>query len=269
MTERAQAKRWLCAALVVIASAADIRAEKDDNPSNATAESRIIPAPPGHQLPEEQRFVFSVQWHMITAGTTSILLRKTSAGEHLTSTADTQGMVNKIFPVHDIFQADFDPQTFCTAQIVKHSEEGSRRLNRRIFFNYARGKSEVDDLDLKKNTGKHAEFDIPRCVTDVVSGFFYAGSLPLAPGFTHVFPVNDGGKTTDVKMQVEAREAVKVPAGSFATLKVRAQPINGPLKGSLWVWVTDDAQRVPVQMKSKLGFATLFFQLQRIERETK
>jgi hypothetical protein len=36
-------------------------------------------------------------------------------------------------------------------------------------------------------------------------------------------------------------------------------------KGVLWAWYTDDARRVPVQMKSKLGFATLLFQLQRIE----
>jgi hypothetical protein len=36
-------------------------------------------------------------------------------------------------------------------------------------------------------------------------------------------------------------------------------------KGVLWAWYTDGARRVPVQMKSKLGFATLLFQLQRVE----
>lgn len=266
MKGRVQVRLWLCAAFAVLPLTADIRAEKETTSAGAPIESHMIPPPPGHELPEEQRLVFSVQWHMITAGTTSILLQKTAVGEHLISTADTQGMVNKIFPVHDILQADFNSHTFCTTQVVKHSEEGSKRLNRRIFFNYARAKSEVDDNDLKSGKSKHAEFDIPPCVTDVVSGFFYAGSLPLAPGFTQIFPVNDGGKTTDVRMQVEAREAVKVPAGNFATLKVRAQPVNGPLKGSLWVWVTDDARHLPVQMRSKLGFASLFFQLQRIEK---
>jgi hypothetical protein len=235
------------------------------NSSAAVAESRIIPPAAHHVLPEDETLVFSVQWHMLNAGTTTILLRNNGRAEHLTSTADTEGFTNKIFPVHDIFQADFDPRTFCTAQIVRHAEEGPRRLNRRVFFDYPRAKSTVDEEDLKSGRSKHAEFDIPPCVTDVVSGFFYAGSLDLTPGYTQTFPVNDGGKTTDVKIEVEARESVKVPAGSFATIRVRVQPVSGPLKGSLWVWLTDDSRHLPVQMRSKLGFATLFFQLQRIE----
>jgi hypothetical protein len=60
---------------------------------------------------------------------------------------------------------------------------------------------------------------------------------------------------------------VKGPAGEFQTLRVMAEPLSGPMKGKgvLWAWYSDDARRVPVQMKSKLGFATLLFQLQRIE----
>jgi len=37
----------------------------------------------------------------------------------------------------------------------------------------------------------------------------------------------------------------------------------------LWVWFTDDARHMPVLMKSKLGWATLLFQLQRIESVNK
>jgi hypothetical protein len=50
---------------------------------------------------------------------------------------------------------------------------------------------------------------------------------------------------------------------------VKAEPIAGPMKGKgmLWVWFSDDGKRLPVQMKSKLGFATLLFQLQRIEAQ--
>jgi len=237
-------------------------------PVHSPPESRIVPPPVAHEIFENQKLIYSVQWHMLNAGTTTIILRRADSSEHLISTADSQGLVNKIFPVHDIFQADFNPHTFCTHNVAKHSQEGSRRLDRKIVFDYARAKSQVDDIDLKSGKKKHGEFDIPPCVTDVVSGFFYAGSLPLKPGLTEMFPVNDGGKTTDVRLQVEAREPVKVAAGSFSTMRVKANPVNGPLKGSLWVWVTDDSRHVPVKMKSKLGFATLMFELQRIEPST-
>jgi hypothetical protein len=169
--------------------------------------------------------------------------------------------------VHDIFDADIDPRTFCTQQVSKHGEEGPRRRESNVVLNYSRMKSEVNIKDLKSSETKHSEFDIPACVTDVITGFSYVGSLPLAPGFSHTFPVNDNGRTTDVIIRVEGRERVKGPAGEFQTLRVMAEPLSGPMKGKgvLWAWYSDDARRVPVQMKSKLGFATLLFQLQRIE----
>jgi len=204
---------------------------------------------------------------MINAGTATILLKHSNSAEHLHSTADTSGMVNKLYSVHDTFNAEIDPHTFCTKEISKHSEEGSRRLDRKINFDYQRHKSHVDDDDLKTGKKKHAEFEIPWCVTDVVTGFFYASSLALAPGFSETFPVNDGGKTTDVRIEVEGRNRIKVPSGEFETLRVKAEPISGPLKGkgTLWVWFSDDTRHLPVQMKSKLGFANLLFQLQRVE----
>ena len=78
--------------------------------------------------------------------------------------------------------------------------------------------------------------------------------------------MNDNGKTTDVEVKVESRERVKSPLGQFDTIRVKAEPVSGSMKGKgvLWVWFSDDGRRIPVQMKSKLGFATLLFQLQQI-----
>jgi Protein of unknown function (DUF3108) len=232
--------------------------------------SRILPPPSAYRFPSGEKLTYSVQWHMLNAGTTTILMQRAGSAEHLTSTADSAGLVNRIFRIHDTFDADVDARTFCTQQISKHNEEGSRRMDRRIYFDYPHAKSQVDDKDLKTGKQKHAEFDIPPCVSDVVSGFFYARSLPLQIGFSQVFPVNDGGKTTDVRIKVESRERVKGPVGEFQTLRVKAEAIAGPMAGKaeLLVWLTDDERRVPVQMKSKLGFATLLFQLQKIEPPT-
>ena len=229
--------------------------------------SHILPPSSAFRFPAGEKLTYSVQWHMLNAGTATILMQRSGSREHLTSTAESAGLANKLFHVHDIFDADIDPRSFCTQQISKHSEEGPRRLDRSIYFDYSHAKSLVDDKDLKTGKQKHSEFDIPLCVSDVVSGFFYARSLPLHLGFSQVFPVNDGGKTTDVRINVEARENIKGPMGEFQTLRVRAEPISGPMtgKGEIWVWLTEDARRVPVQMKSKLGFASLLFQLQQMD----
>ncbi len=244
-------------------------AQRANSPASISAApaSRIIPPSLSFHFPDAAAFVYSVEWHTLNAGTATITLKPANGSEHLRSIANSSGIVNKIFPVHDTFDADIEPRTFCTQQISKHSEEGARRIERQVRFNYQTAKGHMDERNLKTGNKRQADFDIPPCVTDVVSGFFYAASLDLAPGSSQTFPVNDGGKTTDVKIDVEGRNRIKVPYGEFQAVRVKAEPVSGPLKGKgvLWVWFTDDARHVPLQLKSKLGFATLLFQLQRLD----
>ena len=250
--------------------AVSLCAAQSANPSpssSATAASRIVSPSPSFHLPENETLVYSVEWHLLNAGMATVTLKRKGDSEHLRSTADTSGVVNKIFAVHDLFDADMDIRNFCTQQISKHSEEGARRIERRVHFDYRSAKSHMEETNLKTGIRRQGDFDIPPCVTDVVSGFFYAASLDLAPGSSQTFPVNDGGKTTDVKIEVEGRNRIKVPYGEFQAVRVKAEPVSGPLKGKgvLWVWFTDDARHIPLQLKSKLGFATLLFQLQRLD----
>jgi len=234
--------------------------------SVSVPESRILAPARAYSLPTG-KYVFSVRWQLFNAGTSSVSMQRSGSSLHVTATADSAGFPDKIFHVHDLFHAEVDPRSFCTLHISKQNDEGPHRRDFNIALDYAQAKSKVDATDLRTLETKHSEFDIPSCVTDVVSGFFYVASLPLAPGFSQTFPVNDNGKTIDARVEVESRETVKGPAGEFQTLRVKAEPISGPMKGKavLWVWFTDDSRRMPVQMKSKLGFATLSFQLQKAD----
>jgi hypothetical protein len=229
------------------------------------AASRIIPPLTNYSFPIVE-YVYSVEWGIVHAGTSKVRLQRSPAGVRVTATADSAGMPDKFFKVHDVFNAEVNPQTFCTSLITKHNQEGSRRRDYNIALDYHYGKSRVDIKDLKTSETRHVEFDIPNCVTDVITGFFYVASLPLVPGYSETFPINDNGKMTDAQFHVESREQMNVPAGKFETLRVKVEPIAGAMKGkgTLWVWFTDDARHAPVQMKSKLGFATFTFQLQKM-----
>lgn len=249
-------------ALLVFALAVSTASE----PENAGLSSRVIPPAVGYSL-RPADYIYSVQWGFFHAGTSSVHLDADKNGVRVTATADSSGMPDKFFKVHDRFEATVDGKTFCTSQVSKHNQEGPRRRELTIMLDYAHAKSRVELKDLKTSEVKHADFDIPSCVTDVISGFFYVASLPLAPGYSETFPVNDNGKTSDVKITVEGRETIKNPAGQFQTLRVKAEPIAGAMKGKglLWVWFTDDARHAPVQMKTKLAFATFLFQLQKMD----
>lgn len=179
------------------------------------------------------------------------------------------GVVNALYKVHDRFEAVFDAHTFCSQRVFKNTQEGSHSRQSELHFDYGRHKSVFDEKNLKTGESKHVENDIPGCGTDVVSGFYYLASLPLQPGNTNTFAINDGGKTAEVTARVEAREQVKVPAGTFQTVRVKAEAVSGSMqgKGTVWCWFTDDPNHTPVQMRSKLGWGTLLFRLQRIEKQ--
>jgi hypothetical protein len=236
---------------------------------SAATSARIIPPPPNYGFPNGQTYVYGVEWHLFNAGTAKVTLGSDPGQEHVTAVADSAGVVNALYKVHDRFEAFFDPRMFCSLRVSKHTEEGSHSRQTELHFDYSRGKSVLEEKNLKTGEQKHLENDLPACVTDVVSGFYYLASLPLQSGNSYTFPINDGGKTTEVTARVETREQVKVSAGTFHTVRVKAEAISGALqgKGTVWAWFTDDANHTPVQMRSKLGWGTLLFRLQRIEKQ--
>lgn len=231
------------------------------------APARIVPPPPNYRFPDLQSYVYTAEWHLITAGTAVVRMEPAGSERKVVATAESQGAVNVIFPVHDRFEAKFEPRTFCSNSIFKHSEEGPHKRETSIHFDYNRKKIVLDEKNLKTGETKKVENDLEGCATDVITGFYYLQSMPLQVGSVYEFPISDG-KTTIVRATVEKREEVKVPAGTFSALLVSAEATSGPLqsKGKVWAWYSDDASHTPVQMRSKLGWGTLLFRLQRIEK---
>jgi hypothetical protein len=252
---------------VLVALASVAQTPRQPAPDAIGAAAHILPPPAAHRYPNGQTYFYTAEWRIWNAGTATLKL-ETSAGENrVTAAADSTGFVALLYKVHDSFEASFDPRSFCSQRLSKHTEEGFRRLDTKVQFDYRQGKSLLDESNLKTGQKKRAEQDIPACVTDVISGIYYVASLPLQPGNTYVFPLNDGGKTLDVHATVEAREQIKTDAGTFWTMRVRAEANEGKLKdrGKMWLWYTDDAQRIPVQMRARAFWGTLTLKLARTE----
>lgn len=221
--------------------------------------ARIEPLRPGFELPNGQTLHYEADWRFVTAGIASFRLERTGSQEHIAGTADSTGVVALLFRVQDRFNSYFDAKTLCSYKLIKHTEEGPRWRETLITYDYARRKAVLEERNLKDNQQKRTENDIPGCVTDVVSGILYVASLPLQQGASYSFPLNDGSRTVVVQAHVEGKEQVKTPAGTFNTIRVGPEGEYGPLKnrGRVWIWYTDDAQHLPVQMRARLFWGTL------------
>jgi len=150
--------------------------------------AQIHPAPDNHSFPNGQTYLYEAEWRLWTAGTARISMDEAGGNQRVSAKADSSGVVAVLYPVHDRFQSTFDRHTFCSQTLTKHTEEGFHSRETLINFDYSRHRSVLDETNLKNHQAKHVEHEIPGCVTDVLSGFFYLASLPLAPDATYTFP---------------------------------------------------------------------------------
>jgi hypothetical protein len=229
----------------------------------------LQPPQPGFVFPEKQTLTFTVDWRVFTAGTAVFQLEQQGTVQKITATADSTGAVTMLFPVIDRFQAGFDTKTGCSTGFTKQLQEGRRKVSSELSFDYGQGKQKQIEKNLVKGTSKELTASIPACVTDSLSAIFYAASQPMAVGQSIRFPLADSMRTVTVAMKVEAKEEIKTPAGTFQTVKVEPTADEGIVKnrGRIWVWYTDDARHMPVQIQAKLFWGTITFHLQ--SHETK
>jgi hypothetical protein len=239
--------------------------------SQAQLAQRPIPTlqPPvaGYVFPERETLTFAVDWRVFTAGTAVFHLEQQSDQLKVTATADTVGAVNMLFPVVDRFQSSLDMKTGCSGGFSKQIQEGRRKVSGDLTFDYAAGKQTQVEKNLTKGTQKTQTASIPACVTDSLSGIFYAASHPLQIGQDVGFPLADSMRTVTVEMKVEAKEEIKTPAGTFQTVRVQPTAEEGIVKnrGHIWIWYTDDARHMPVQIRARLFWGTITFELQSVE----
>jgi len=272
LTPMTEHPRWISGAVfaLILLSAGSVPAQDAGAkpPVMSASANAVRPPPAGYAFPDGVTYHYKAEYRLLTAGVASIHIERGAAGvQRVTGIADATGLVARLYHVHDVFQSEFGEATFCSQGLSKYTEEGHRRHEAKLHFHYPKHKAVQDEVDLKSGERKHKENAIPDCVLDVLTGLIYAASLPLTPGATYAYPINDGGKTVDLKLSVGAREQIRTGAGTFDT--VRVQP-NADLeimknRGKVWFWFSDDARNIPVQIRGKLGWGTLTLSLESVE----
>ena len=225
--------------------------------------STLTPPRPGFNFPQKQTLTYAVDWRVFPAGTAVLHFEANGTNERLNASADTVGAINLLFHVGDKFQSTFDREKGCTYEFDKQTVEGKRQVSSTLRLDYGQGKSILDEKNLVTGQTKHIETPIPGCLTDLLTGVYYASSQYMEVGKTFVIPVVDALHSVPVAMKVEGREEIKTPLGTFKTLRVQPTADAGVVKnrGNIWIWYTDDDRHLPVQMRARLFWGTITFRL--------
>jgi hypothetical protein len=234
------------------------------------AQEKTLPFQPGETLN------YDVTWSVFPAGIVSATLR--SEGQEskddyaVTTTARSQGFVSVLYNVQNEFRSLFNPRTMCSEKISKKIAEGRRHKETEIVFDSRRKLAILDERDLNKpnEPAKHAENETPGCVEDVVTAFYYLRRQNLQVGKAIHLPVNDGWKTFEVTVDVQARERIQTPLGERDAIRVEPKVFSGLFKrkGRMLIWFSDDPQRLPLRIKFIIAVGTITGNLRSVSQDT-
>jgi len=200
---------------------------------------------------------FRVEWRLVDAGTATLKWQpeKGKAGQTKVE-IESKGLVNKLYPVHNQFTQRTD-ELGCTLDTHLKAEEGARRRETTVTYDRVGKKVEFRERDLVKNQTTERQVEIPGCTFDVIGALIELHRLRLEPGTAFSVPISDGKKFVNARVESQAREKIKTPAGEFNTIRCEAFLFDGVLfdrKARLHVWFTDDAAKIPVQIRIAMRF---------------
>jgi len=227
---------------------------------------------PQTTLPAKETLQYTVEWRLITAGKVqlgwNVNPQADKAGWQTKVHLESTGLVSKLFKVYDDYSSQMN-ENLCADSSVMNAQEGRRRRETRVTFDRATKKASYLERDLNtNNTVVKDDIDIPPCVHDVFGGLYLLRTMRLEPGQSAQVPVSDGKKSVSAKVEAQARETVKTPSGTYKTIRYEAFLFNDVLyrrPAHLYVWLTDDARKLPVQLRVKMQFTigTITLQLEK------
>ena len=207
-----------------------------------------------------ERMVFNIGYGMIRAGEGILEVLGTTEYKghtcyHIQSKANSNRFFSSIYKVRDKIISYIDVETLYSRYFHKRLREGDYKKTVEVDF---------DHLAKEAHYSNGESYPITTGVQDVLSAFFYVRNLDLTPGNTYRVPAHTSRKTYELEVIIHGKETIKVEAGTFDCFVVEPVLVGEGLfkhEGKLTMYITDDANRVPVMIKTKIPVGSIDVEL--------
>lgn len=207
-------------------------------------------------FPIPERLEYELSYTGIPAGHAVQEVSQAGTDIHIVSTARSAKWLQFFFPVDDRIESFLEsgspPLYIGTPRLyLERKHEGKTITNREARFDSQ--KLEVTTIDhRKKSEKKHAT---TKRTYDTLSSFYYIRTIPLQVGASYFIDIYDCKRLWNTEVKVLRREEIVTPLGRFKTIVVHPLLKSEGIfarTGDMFIWLTDDDRRIPVQMKSKV-----------------
>jgi len=223
-----------------------------------------------HAFAAGEKLTYSISWsNVVQAG---IAVMEVSSGTttdnkpayRFTSRTHSTGVVDLFYPVQDLVESLVDAEDLSGILFALRESHGGKKREREMSFDSAHG-----TVTVVINNGTPEIFSVPERIQDALSSLYYVRTrLDFIIDKPIIIAVHDNDKTWSVEVLTMGREKIKTPAGEFDTIKVRTYPkYEGVFmnKGEIIIWLTDDARKIPVLMKSEISIGSIMATLTDIQ----
>ncbi len=209
------------------------------------------------KFPFPEKLSYRVEWRLITAGSASVEISR-SAPDHWQTNLNLQseGMVTRLYKVLDTYKA-VSNEKFCPVNSLFDAQEGKRHTITQMTFQNTPRRVNYEERDLVKNSSVTKQLDVAPCTYEILGALAALRELNLEPGKSITLPITDGKKIVQGRIEAQARESVSIEGKKYQTIRYEAFLFDNVLykrKGRLFMWLTDDADRLPIQFRVQLGF---------------
>jgi len=230
---------------------------------STTATSNSVQAKKISPLPYHgETLRFAVGWEFVNAGTASMAFsNKGKDGYRIDTEARTNSFFDMFKKVRDTITSeglfiDNKPQSTLFAM---DQNERNYHAKKRTEFLWKENK-----VNYTQN-GKTDSYKVPAGYLNVMDAFFLTRTLPVKEGKVLKIPVFDSRKKYEIEVRLLKKEMMRTPWGELVEClviepKLKSEGIFSSV-GTMQVWLTNDARRIPLKMTAKIKIGRVIARL--------
>lgn len=225
-------------------------------------------------IQKEEKLTFNVKYGFISAA--EAVMEITDYTHHdsiacwlFTTRSRTRAFFDHIFRVRDEIESVIDKEKLISYRFEKKLNEGSYKQHRIHLYYPEQNFTYYLKYSRKNKQFKQYKMDIPDVTHDMLSAFYYVRNQELVVGDTLSINVTVDGVSVVTKVLIHEKETIKTIFGKKTECLV-IEPIlvtEAVFKqtGRIRIWLTNDANRIPVKMESKITFGSFKAYLEKYE----
>jgi hypothetical protein len=217
----------------------------------------------GETLTYEGKFSKIIKGIAVADLTFSITNADDKGNYLIKSEAKSKGSLLKLFRYSFLQQINstIGSEEFRVLKTVKRDVQKERIRDSEAVFDYDEKRVTYVETDPKEPTRppRRIASEIKEKTHDMISGIYSLRLLPLAIGRSFEIYISDSGLVYKIPVRVTAREQQKTIFGKIWCFRIEPEVFGAnrliDQEGSLIIWITDDARRLPVraQINSDIG----------------